>query len=134
MVQQITAPGEVVTFEANADLSGFVYTIMYKTATDDNRVDLATQPSSRDQVPLGVLQNKPAAAGREANVKVSGVCNVEAGAAVTAGRALTFDSSGRVIHQSSAGQYCVGIALTSAGAAAEQLAMLWRASVLANSF
>lgn len=134
MVQQITAPGEVATFEANADLSACIYCVVFKTATDDNRVDLASQPSSRAQVPLGILQNKPSAAGRSANVKIGGLCNVRAGAAVTAGRELTFDSSGSLIHQSSAAQYRVGHALTSAGAAGEQFTMKWETPVLANSF
>src|SRR3990167_1896551 len=133
MATQVTAPGEVLTFEANGDLSANIYNVVYQTTTE-RRVALLTAAASRDAVPLGILQDKPSAAGRSASVKVTGLCIARAGAAVTIGRLLTFDASGSVIHQSSAGEWAIGEALTTAAAAGDQISMIWRGPVLTNSF
>lgn len=133
MATQVTAPGEVITFEANGDLSASLYNVVYQTSTA-HRVALLTTAASRQAIPLGILQNKPNAAGDPANIKTRGLCIARAGAAVTAGRALTVDASGSVIHQDSAGQHCVGIARTGAGAAGEQIAMLWNLVTMTSSF
>lgn len=57
----------------------------------------------------GVLQNKPAAAGRAGIVAVAGVTKVVAGAAITAGTDIGIDSSGRAV-PTGTGDTVVGIA------------------------
>lgn len=72
----------------------------------------------------GVLQS-PAAANDAAEVMVSGVSKVEAGAAITEGDDVTPDASGRAITAAAAsGNTIVGTALESAGAAGEVIAVL----------
>jgi hypothetical protein len=53
--------------------------------------------AATNELPIGVLQNKPQATGAAATVGIHGVTKAICGAAVNAGDALKLDSSGRVI-------------------------------------
>lgn len=84
---QVSIPG----LEAGADLSTNQFYCVKMSATD-NRVSLC---DTDGEVFLGVLQDKPAAAGRQANVVVSGVTKGVAGEALTAGDFVGTDSAGK---------------------------------------
>lgn len=72
---------------------------------------------------LGVLQDKPAAAGRAASVSKPGsTTKVVAGAAVAAGADVTSDASGRAV-TSSSGNYIAGKARTAAANAGELITL-----------
>lgn len=82
-----------LTFLAAADLSAKQHLIMAKNSTA-RQVFLA---DSDDDVIVGVLQNKPAATGRAATVRVGGIAKVIAGGTVAAGDRVTADSDGKAI-------------------------------------
>jgi hypothetical protein len=63
---------------------------------------------------VGVLQNKPAAAGRDATVAYAGVTKAVAGGSITAGARVTADANGAVVAAASAGDAVLGVALTGA--------------------
>lgn len=71
----------------------------------------------------GVLQNKPSAAGRSANVAVYGVTKVVAGAAITKGANVMSDAAGKAI-TATATDYLRGIALEAAAADGDIISVL----------
>lgn len=79
----------VVSKKAAADLSAYQYCAV--RITDDETVNLCNGYLYR---PTGVLRNKPAAAGRAAEVARSGECQVLLGAAVSAGDRLMINTVG----------------------------------------
>ena len=102
------------SLEAAADLSAAQYYIMRVTAA--NAVNVTTAAT---QVAVGVLQNKPDAAGKVATLSREGdVTKLSAGAAIAAGASVTSDASGQGA-TGTTGQQCIGIALNAAGAADE---------------
>ena len=77
-----------------------------------------TATTNTSHVPVGILQDDPSAAGMEATVRQGGTSKVVAGEAIaSAGTMLTFDSSSRVIAQTSGNQYRVGVNIETATAA-----------------
>ena len=80
-------------FEASGDLSGKQYYIVAKNAMA-RQVFVA---NSVDDYIIGVLQNKPAASGRAATVRVGGTAKVKAGAAIAAGDRVGADANGKAI-------------------------------------
>lgn len=112
-----------LTFLADANLAAHAGKIMQKTTVADE-VALAT---AQTQVLIGVLQNKPGAAGRAATVQVAGVAKVEAGAGITVGDVLTADGAGLAITfvpTAATVEWVIGIALTGAGGANEIIEVL----------
>jgi len=108
---------------AAADLSAAAGLIMQKNTTAD-QVALATAAT---QVLTGILQNKPAAAGRAATVQVAGIAKVVAGAAVTVGDVLTTDGAGKAITfvpTAATVEWVIGFAMTAAAAANEVIEVL----------
>lgn len=92
---------QLVSFPANANLSARQFRCV-NLSTDGQ---LAAAGAGATYV-LGVLQNKPAAAGRAGSVAVGGVTKVEvsrAAAAVTAGAALVTAANGVAIIASTGG-------------------------------
>lgn len=81
----------VESYRAAADLSGRQYLGM--TITSDHTVNV---PAAANDLCAGVLQNKPAAAGRGAKVKL-GRTKVRAGGTLTAGDFITMAASGYFI-------------------------------------
>jgi len=101
---------EPYTLLAAADLSGKQYHIVDQSAAKScNMASLAT-----DNQVAGVLQNKPQS-GEHATIADMGISKVVAGAAVTQGKHLTTNGSGRAITVTS-GDMAIGRALEAAGA------------------
>lgn len=76
---------------------------------------------------VGVLQDKPAASGDPCLIVGGGVTKVVTGSAVTAGKPLYSDSTGRAITASvSASYYIVGRALEAAAAAGTIISMVFQ--------
>lgn len=119
--QCITLPG----LTAAADLSTKQFYFVKKNTTD-NQVALC---SVDGEVVLGVLQNKPAAAGRAATVVVHGVTKVVASETLTAGDKIGTDNAGKAkIVEISAtgadvGDYVYGTVIE--GCAANELATVF---------
>src|SRR6266702_7682246 len=92
--------------------------------TGAHQVGLAT--AAANEIPIGVMQNKPQVTGQAATVSFHGISNVRAGAAITANAALKLDGSGRVIAATLPADVAlvVGIAIGSAGAADQLLPVL----------
>lgn len=116
-------PGMKLAREASADLS----TAQYK-AVKLNSSSQAAPIAANTDVPLGILQDKPAAAGRAAEIMVSGISQMYAGAAVTAGQVIGIDASGRGVPLTvgtDTTRYAIGQALTSASGADVLFAVLF---------
>lgn len=112
--------GKVVTLPAAADLSSSQF-----CAVNVNSSAQAALAGAGDDA-VGVLQNKPAAASRAADVMIgAGVTKVKAGAATTNGGAGTPDSSGRMVDATS-GDYICGEFLEAATAPNQFVAFLWQ--------
>jgi hypothetical protein len=71
--------------------------------------------------PVGVLQDKPNAAGKAGQVMVFGVTRAVAAGAITAGVPVYITADGSV---SNAGTVCVGVAETAASALGDQISVL----------
>jgi len=113
--------GQDISFKAAADLSAKQFYIVELSAANTvNVCDAATD------VPLGVLQNKPAAANRAARVRISGVTKVVASAAISAGALVGTTATGTAVTKSADADHVLGIALEAASAASEQISVLIR--------
>lgn len=95
---------------APSDHGGKQYTFVKVTGA--KTAGLAT--AAANEVVVGVLQNKPQYVGVACTVAISGVSQVRAGAAVTAGVPLKVDGSGRAVTATlpADAALVVGIALT----------------------
>lgn len=98
-----------ISIPASGDLSGSQFRIVYPDATGA----AAVATGSANPV-IGVLANKPGAAGRPAEVVVHGVAKLEAGAAINPGDAVQAVAGGRGSATTTAGNWYVGVALTAA--------------------
>lgn len=106
-------PGFAFTREASGDLSASQHHCVELDA--NGRVTIS---NAAGESVLGILQNDPAALGREAAIMSTGISKVVAGAVVAAGALVQTNASGRVITVAS-GDYVVGRALEAAGADGE---------------
>jgi len=79
-----------ISCKASGDLSSYQYYFVEQDSTND-QVSLAD--ATTDQV-VGVLQTKPAAAGRECSVRIVGHTKVMAGTTLTAGNLIGPSASG----------------------------------------
>lgn len=101
---------------ANGDLSSYQHYLTRMTTTD---LQVAVNDIAGGDC-VGVLQNKPDAANKPAQVMALGVSKVVAGGTVTAGDLLKSDASGRVVKATRSvtgadvGDHVVGICLTAA--------------------
>lgn len=115
--------GGDITRLAAADYSAATaqYTIMRASSATQ-----VTQTTAATQIPLGILQNRPAS-GQAAEVRANSgsTSKCVAGAAVTAGAEVMSDGSGRAITATTTNEV-VGIALTSAANANELIDVLVR--------
>lgn len=96
---------ETITREAGSDLSASQY--RFVNLASDNQVDRA---ASAGVDCLGVLQNKPDAAGRAACIATGGTSKVVAGGTFDAGDKITTDNQGRAV-EATTGQQILGIAM-----------------------
>ncbi len=115
--QAFTSPGEKLTLEAAGDLSAgqFLGVIV-------NTSGLAAVAGA-GVVNVGILQNKPAAAGRAAEIMVSGVSKMVAAEAITAGDDIATDAAGKAVDAATA-DHVLGLALTDAAADGEIFSVL----------
>lgn len=103
--------------EASADLSTKQFYLIDIGATG------AAVNTTAGGIVDGVLQNKPNAAGQEANVAFSGVSKVVAGAAITRGARVASDANGKVVAAVSTDHVC-GTALEAATADGDIISVL----------
>lgn len=108
--------GKCITLLAAGDLSAVQFKFVKMSTTQ-----VTTCGDGQDAV--GVLQNKPAAAGRAAQVCINGVTKVVAGAVTTAGGYGASDSSGRAVDAVS-GDYILGRFLEAAAVAGDVVSFL----------
>lgn len=108
MANYLSLPGVV----ANADLSSYQYKAVQISTTDWKVAAMSN--ANAPQVPIGILQNKPDADGKPADVAILGVCKAECGDTVTAGDNLAVNNSGEVIsdaEETSSDLYHIGVAM-----------------------
>lgn len=92
--------GLEMSAKAAADLSGKQYLGMIVSAADTVQV-----PAAANDFCIGVLQNKPAAAGRAARVKI-GFTKFRAGGAISAADPITMAASGYFTAATSGSRIC----------------------------
>lgn len=85
-------PGQQISFQAAADLSAKQF-FFVKLDTSGNMAAIAAVTD----IPLGILQDKPAALGRAGCVMLDGVSKVVAGANLAKGDQVGVDSTGRAV-------------------------------------
>ena len=110
-------PGLIITLEAGGDLSANQYQIV--TIASDGQVDVQT---SAGGACLGVLQNKPSAAGQAASIMVSGVSKIVADVTIDEGDNIQSSTDGQAAVAVGA-DYVIGKALTP-GAAGNLVSVL----------
>lgn len=110
-------PGQKLGTQVAAAALGDRY--RFVTLTDAGTV---AQAGTAGAKALGVLQS-PAESGEAAEVMITGVSKVEAGAAITKAGPVSTDAQGRVI-AAAEGHTINGVALETAGAAGEVIAVL----------
>ena len=106
-----------VTFEAAADLSSKQFYFVKLTAA--NTINVC---SGATDVPCGILQNKPSAAGRPAVVRMFGLSKVSADGAISAGALVGTSADGQADAKTAGTDttnYVVGVALEAASGAGE---------------
>jgi len=108
-------PGLQITLEAAADLSAH----QYKFVKLDSNGRAAAIAAATD-IPVGILQDKPSALGRQCTVMVDGISKVQADAALTPGLQIGTSADGQADAKTvttDATEYVVGQVLLGAGAA-----------------
>lgn len=98
-----------ISYEAGADLSALQF--HFVVMSSDGQVDGAGDGAAA----IGVLQNKPSAAGQAAEIAIDGVVKVVAGSAITAGERIASASDSEAI-PAATGDIVVGVAMTSGDA------------------
>ena len=116
-----TGKNESLSLQAAADLQTFQYRIMRHSAA--NQCNVASDSGAAAAVgAIGVLLNKPNT-NEAATVAYMGESKVFAGGAITVGRWVTTQGSGKLAHAAS-GDLVVGRALETAGAENELIRCL----------
>ena len=103
--------GPEITLEARGDLSTKQFYLVYVDTS--GQVGLWIDPDDPAACGIGVLQNKPTAAGQPAKVRVSGVAKAIGGATVAAGKKVTCDTAGKLA-AAVAGDNVIGITIEAA--------------------
>lgn len=109
-------PGTLITLEASADLSAKQF---YFVKLDSNG-QVAVCAAVTD-IPVGILQDKPAAANRACTVMVDGISKVSSDAALTPGNQIGCSADGQAAAYAAGTdttKYIVGQVLVGSGAAA----------------
>jgi len=108
-------PGTTLTLEAAGDLSAAQYKFV-KINTDGQ----AEVCSAVTDQPIGILQDKPAAKGRVAQIMVDGISKLSSDAALTLGQKVgtSVDGQGAAYaHGTDTTKYIVGTVIKASGAA-----------------
>ena len=100
---------------ASVDMSAQQFTFVLFTGTADEVAQNTASGGDTD----GVLQNDPSAAGQAAQIRVSGVSKVVAGAAVAIGDSVMSDTTGRAITATGTGAFIQGTCVQAAANANE---------------
>jgi hypothetical protein len=108
-----------ISLPASADLSASQYKLV--DVASDGEIAIITSKGAKF---AGVLQDAPDAVGRVGAVGIDGVTKVRAGAAVTAGANVIGDATARVIATDATDQFVLGLALETATAADDVIAVL----------
>lgn len=95
-----------ISLDAGEDLSSYQYYVVGLNSSSQ-----AVLADGDETICMGILQNKPAAAGREAQVRNLGISKAVYGGTVTVGAHLK-SSSGKLIVTTTAGDRYVAIAKT----------------------
>lgn len=95
---------QTLTHPAGGDLSAAQYKWVSAPANSTERVSIVTSAGDG----YGILQDKPAAAGRAACIAIGGRSKVWLGGTVDSGDEVTTDSSGRAVAVSS-GEDALGV-------------------------
>ena len=111
-------PGAV----AEKDLSTKQYYIV-EISGDGPQVDVC---DGAGDLPIGVLQNKPNAAGKAAEVAVSGICKVisDGTAAIATGETVGTNATGMAIKKSTDADFVLGTALSPSAASGTIITVL----------
>lgn len=107
-----------ITFKAAADLSSYQYHFVYLSAA--NTVNVAGANAKT----IGILQNKPDAAGESALVRVMGTSQLVAGEAFAVGKYITAKSDGHGEIADAAGEHVGAYAVEAAGAEGDLVEVL----------
>src|SRR5688572_16446200 len=102
-------PGQQIPFQAAADLSGN----QFRAVKLDANGQIAAITAITDS-PIGILQDKPGAAGRAGCVMLDGVSKMVGGANIAKGDKIGVDNQGRavaVIPGTDTTRYVIGICL-----------------------
>lgn len=110
-------PGTRLSFEATGDLTGSWYKFVKLSGSAIVAVTGATD------LGIGVLQNKPAAAGVVGTVMVDGITKVLASKAIAAGVPVYLSPDGRVT-DTAASNKAVGMSVTAASGADKVVSVL----------
>jgi hypothetical protein len=94
---------------------GFQY--RFVKITGANTAGLAT--GATNEIPIGVLQNKPQVTGAAATIAIRGVSRAVAGGVITAGDPVKLDSDGKVVTATLAADNAKTVAVALAAATAE---------------
>ncbi len=115
-----------ITVPASADLSGFQYRAVFLRSDGSAGTYISAMGTAigGGTMPLGILNNKPGAAGRGARVAIGGIAKMICGAAsIAAGEIVTvpgMGGQGSSIAQNAAGTYyAIGFAKTRAAASGD---------------
>lgn len=94
-----------ISIPASGDLSASQYCFVHMNSSQQLAV------SGVAGNPLGVLQDKPAAAGRPGSVAIAGVTKVRAGGAITQGNEVVVGANGYAVAAGTDAENIMGIAL-----------------------
>lgn len=95
---------KTISYPASGDLSASQYCFVHVTGSQ-----LAVSGVAGN--PIGVLQDKPAAAGRPGSVAVEGVTKVRAGGSITVGAEVVCGASGFAYGSGTDAENTMGVAL-----------------------
>lgn len=109
-----------VGFAAGADISAKQFFCM-KLHTTAGQVTVC---SGATDLAIGLLQNKPAAAGRAARVAIGGISKGVAGAAISLGAQVGTDTNGRLVAKTTDEDWVIGVALTASTASGDVIDVL----------
>jgi len=108
--------GDVVSFKAAGDLSSDQYRAVYISA--ENTVDTCGTTAA-NMKSMGILQNKPDAAGKAADVQIGGISKAKSEATFTFNQELTTGTTGGFIPVADATHITTAIAIETADAAGD---------------
>ena len=112
---------ETISIEAGSDLSAAQY--LFVDVASDSQIDVVGTKGAKA---IGILQDKPAAAGRPGCIAIGGVSKVECGATIAAGAEVISDDDGAALAKDAVSQFVMGTALEG-GDAGEIIAIRMKA-------